>query len=114
MARVVLVSEKGERLLDTLVKPQTEEVAIKSGIKTQLFKLSKEKGAPIEIVREYVVHLISGKQVIGYHLPQKMADFGLLDLIVSKEGVGSATKVKRAWGECFDVAKIFNANNAAQ
>ena len=54
-----------------------------------------------------MVHLIAGKQIIGYHLPQKMADFGLLDLTVG-------SNEKRTWGECFDVAKIFNANNAAQ
>ena len=72
-----------------------------------MFKLSKEKGPEIEVIREYVVHLIAGKQIIGYHLPQKMADFGLLDLTVG-------SNEKRTWGECFDVAKIFNANNAAQ
>lgn len=40
VARVVLVNERGERILDTLVAPQKEEVALKAGLKSQLFKLS--------------------------------------------------------------------------
>lgn len=79
IARVVLVNEQGERILDTLILPQIEDVALKAGLKNQLFKLSKEKGAPIEVVREYVSNIIKGKALIGYHLPQKMSDFGLLN-----------------------------------
>ena len=34
VARVVLVDDQGQVLLDTLVKPQVENVALKAGIKT--------------------------------------------------------------------------------
>lgn len=34
VARVVLVNERGERILDTLILPQTEEVALKAGLKS--------------------------------------------------------------------------------
>lgn len=33
IARVVLVNEQGERVLDTLILPQIEDVALKAGLK---------------------------------------------------------------------------------
>ena len=33
----------------------------------------------IDVVRERVFRIIKGKKLVGYHLPQKMADFGLFD-----------------------------------
>jgi hypothetical protein len=65
-------------------------------------------------MRKLVVKLIQGKKLIGYHLPQKMADFGLLDVVTSKEGSGSETQLGKPWTAAFDIAKIFNATNAAQ
>ena len=32
----------------------------------------------IEAVRERVLSIIKGKKLVGYHLPQKIADLGLL------------------------------------
>jgi hypothetical protein len=34
VARVVLVNERGERILDTLIAPQIQDVAIKAGLKS--------------------------------------------------------------------------------
>ena len=78
IARVVIVNDKGQRILDTLVKPQTTELALKPGIKSQMFKLSQMRAEHIDVVRERVLSLIKGKKLVGYHLPQKIADLGLL------------------------------------
>ena len=34
IARVVIVNEHGHRVLDTYIKPQTEDLAVKAGIKS--------------------------------------------------------------------------------
>ena len=34
IARVVLVNSEGQRVMDTLVKPQTTEIALKPGLKS--------------------------------------------------------------------------------
>ena len=75
----MIVNERGERVLDTFIKPQNDELAVKSGIKSQLFKFSRAKAETIDVVRERVFKIIRGKKLVGYHLPQKMADFGLFD-----------------------------------
>jgi len=80
IARVVLVNEEGKLVLDTYIKPQAEELAVKPGIKSQLFKFSKCRAETLDVVRERVLKMIRGKHLVGYHLPQKMADFGLFDL----------------------------------
>lgn len=69
IARVVIVNERGERVLDTFIKPQLDEIVVKTGIKSQLYKLSKLRGEPIEVVRERVFEIIRGKKLVGYHLP---------------------------------------------
>ena len=78
IARVVIVNDKGQRVLDTLVKPQTTEIALKPGVKTQMLKLSELRAEHVDVVRERVLSLIKGKKVVGYHLPQKIADLGLM------------------------------------
>jgi hypothetical protein len=79
VSRVVLVNSKGERLLDTYIKPQHPDCLLKQGIKSSLFNYSKAKAQPIEAVRERFLAIIKGKTLVGYHLPQKIADFGLLN-----------------------------------
>jgi len=36
-------------------------------------------------VRARVLELIKGKKVVGYHLPQKLADFGILNKVASEQ-----------------------------
>ena len=43
-----------------------------------MFKLSQMRAEHIEAVRDRVLTLIRGKKLVGYHLPQKIADLGLL------------------------------------
>lgn len=59
------------------------------------------------MVREVVSNIIRGKALIGYHLPQKMSDFGLLT--TDKESSGG-----HLWDKAFDIAKIFNATDSSQ
>lgn len=81
--RVVLVNEKGQRVLDTLIKPQYQDLALKGGMRQDLHRISKAKAETIDTVRERVLDLIKGKKVVGYHLPQKLADFGILNKVAS-------------------------------
>jgi len=104
VARVVLVGDGGQVLLDTLVKPQIENVALKAGIKTQLFKLSKEKGPTLELIRDFILQLVAGKKVIGYQLPQKMTTLGFFD----------SRLTKKSWTDCFDIANAFDVGNSSQ
>jgi len=62
-------------------------------------------------VREYVATLIRGKQLIGYHLPQKMADFGLLNSVAGGSMLDGRAHI---WEKAFDIAKIFNATDSSQ
>jgi len=123
-------------VLDTFIKPQTDELAVKVGIKSQIFKYSKMRAETLDVVRERVLRIVKGKKLVGYHLPQKMADFGLFDgevvlgdrtntiqeeLDIS-EAVPNALSPKKApvtsekqkafqrleIGEAYDMAKIFN------
>lgn len=78
-----MVNEKGQRVLDTLIKPQYQDLALKGGLRHDLHRIAKAKAESIEIVRERVLDLIKGKKVVGYHLPQKLADFGILNKVAS-------------------------------
>ena len=119
------------------------EIALKNGVKSQMFKLSELRAEHIDVVRERVLTLIKGKKLIGYHLPQKIADLGLLGELDEKP----ETQVKQAetdpsvpnalqdsekatFGmpvekpdkkktvlqitEAYDMAKVFNAQLSAQ
>jgi hypothetical protein len=97
--RVVLVNEQGERVLDTLVAPQVSDVACKGGTKTALLNYAQLKAEKLEVVRSRVIELVRGKSLVGYHLPQKMADLGLLSADIGGMPL-------------YDVAKIFNAEES--
>jgi len=75
----VVVNEAGECVIDTFIKPQRDDLAVKPGIKSQLFKFSKCRAEPLGVVRDRILRIIKGKHLVGYHLPQKMADFGFFD-----------------------------------
>ena len=69
IARVVIVNEEGKTVLDTFVKPQCDELAVKAGIKSTLYKFSKLRAEELSVVRERVLKIIKGKHLVGYHLP---------------------------------------------
>jgi hypothetical protein len=64
ISRVVIVNERGERVLDTLVAPQTKDVNVKGGKKAVLFKFAELKAEKYEVVKQRVVELINGKCLI--------------------------------------------------
>ena len=80
--RIVLVDDQGNRVLDTLVKPEVlgakEKYVIKEGLKTKLCQLATEKGPSLETVVKVIKFLVRDKPLCGYHLPIKLADLGLM------------------------------------
>ena len=65
--RVVLVNERGERVLDTLVAPQVKNVSVK-GARLALLKYAELKAESYECVKGRLLKLISGKHLVGYLL----------------------------------------------
>lgn len=57
-----------------------------------------------------MTELIKGKHLVGYHLPQKMADFGLLDSFKASD----STQIPVVWDKAFDIAKIFNPKGSSE
>ena len=122
--RVVLVNEQGERVLDTLVRPQFEDLMLKPGLRRQIQDRAKLDGESIESVRKRVLSLVSGKKLVGYHLPQRLADFGILKIKKSKQTNRSSDTDTRSnssnepeettFKELFDFAKIFNQKTEGQ
>ena len=109
VSRVALVNEKGQRVLDTLVKPQElqegESLVIKEGLKTELMKLGQEQGPTLELIRELITDLVKDKKVMGYHLPNKLNDLGMLKEF-PKNGLLQENM--------HDIAKIFNTDATKQ
>lgn len=90
----MLVNEKGQRVLDTMIKPQHPELNLKAGLRQTLNAIAEKKAEPIDKVRQRVLQLIKGKKVVGYHLPQKLADFGILYSVASLKQSLSPEKEK--------------------
>lgn len=82
VTRVVLVNERGQRVLDSLVRPVElpgeEKYVAKAGIKVQLLELAKARGPAIGDVTAAINYIIRDKKLVAYHLPLKMADLGML------------------------------------
>ena len=81
--RIVLVDDHGNRVLDTLVKPEQlglgEKYVIREGLKTKLCQLADDKGPSLETVIKVIKFLVKDKPLCGYHLPMKLADLGILN-----------------------------------
>ena len=103
MSRVVLFSNTGHRVLDTIVKPEDlepgEELVLKEGLKTDLMHLGREKGPSLSLIKELITDMIMDKKVVGYHLPNKLNDIGIM-----KEFPKNGLMITNM----FDIAKIFN------
>ena len=85
IARVCLVDFEGVRVLDTLVAPEpfsdpSVKLVMKDGIKRKLYELAKAKAPPLQEVREALKFFIASRKVVGYHLPMKLTDVGLLGI----------------------------------
>lgn len=92
----MLVNEKCERVIDTLVAPQVEDVACKGGMKQALLKYAELKAESYDTVKARIMNLVDGKSIVAYHLPQKMSDLGMLNAAIGNKPL-------------YDVAKLFNS-----
>lgn len=88
--RVVLINDRGDRVLDTLVRPiefpEGCKINAKDGMKTKLFKLAAEIGPTLEEVAEVVANLVKGKPFVGYHQAMKCTDMGYWDPAIALGG----------------------------
>lgn len=101
ITRIVIVNERGERLLDTLVAPQEKNVPVKGGTKMALFKYSEARAESLEKVMKRVRQLVKGKFLVAYHLPMKVADLKLNLQELGQSTIGSGMSH-------IDVAKLFS------
>jgi len=81
------------------VAPQVTDVAIKGGMKQALLKYAELKAESYQSVKARILSLIQGKSIVGYHLPQKMSDLGLLNAQIGDKPL-------------YDCAKLFNSSEA--
>lgn len=76
--RVVVKNERGERVLDTLVKPP--EDAVNLGKKTQAtYELALLKAPTLEVIQKYLTEMFAKRTVIGYHILMKLEDLGIAE-----------------------------------
>lgn len=88
ITRVVLVTENGDRVLDTLVSPPTmlkdcstaakQRLVFKDQVKTKMVALASEVGPQISDITKVLVKLLEGKKVVAYHLPIRLQDVGIV------------------------------------
>jgi hypothetical protein len=90
ITRVCLVTETGDRVLDTLVQPPSHhltedgkcDLIFKEQIKTKLLQLAADCGPSITQVTKSLVKLMEGKKIVGYHLPIILKDVGIVSNVL--------------------------------
>ena len=68
--------------------PAEEKYIAKDGIKAQLLKLAKARGPKSAEIIEAINYIIRDKKLVGYHLPMKMADFGMIGQMQQRSAEG--------------------------
>ena len=101
LCRIVVKNERGETVLDTLVKPPNE---INAGAKNhEVYAYSVARAPEYQgVVKEYLKQIFSGRILIGYHIDMKLADLELIEFLGPKNLMPNKT--------LFDCAKMFNSN----
>ena len=93
--RVVLVNERGDRILDTLVRPTNFpegcQVQARDGLKSKVFQLAAELGPSLETVAEVIANIVKDKPFVGYHQTNKLTDIGYWDPAIA---IGDKTNKK--------------------
>jgi hypothetical protein len=84
--RACLTNQDGDRLLDTLIAPPDLPKGVnvtqpKEGIKKRMIGLAKEIGPTVKDVAHVICHFVKGKMLTGYHVPMKLQDLGLMNVI---------------------------------
>lgn len=72
------MNECGQRVLDTLIRPQYADLVLKPGLRSLIQERASKEAESIETVRERVLALIAGKRVVGYNVTQRLSDLGIL------------------------------------
>ena len=88
-------NERGERILDTLIK--ADEPGLQIGAKAKLVHEFGILRAPsLETVQRYLIEIFKERTVVGYHIDMKLGDIGIYDQLKS--------------ATLHDCAKMFNPN----
>jgi hypothetical protein len=100
LCRVVVKNERGERIIDTLIKSDDTGVVV-SQEKKLVREFSLKYGPTLSEVSAYLAEIFRGDRVlIGYHIEMILCDLELENEIV-----------RRTHNETiYDVAKMFNQN----
>lgn len=92
--RVVLVNDRGDRVLDTLVRqnkyPEHCKLNIKDGLKQKMFRLAEDLAPSLETVAEVIANIVKDKPVAGYHLTMKLTDIGYWEKAIAIGGTVTA------------------------
>ena len=85
-ARVVLVNDRGEIVLDSMIRVEDSMmVMVKPGKKTAILEDAKARGPSPDLVRKKVLELIAGKKLVGYGLKAKLLELGIYSRIPIQE-----------------------------
>lgn len=73
---MVVKNERGERVLDTLIKNEGPKPNIGKQ-NSVMYELGQMKAPTLDRVRLYLMDLFKGRTVVGYHLLMKCDDLGI-------------------------------------
>ena len=60
---------------------------MKDGLKSHLFEIAQKYGPKLEEVLELISFLVNGKVLVGYNLPMKLTNLGLIGLKIPESTV---------------------------
>ena len=67
-------------MLDTLIRPQHPDLMLKSGLRRQMVERALQDAESLDTVKQRILELARGKNLVGYHLPMRLENLGLLKL----------------------------------
>lgn len=95
----MIKNERGERVLDTLVKADDPSLQISSENK-KIRDFSVNCAPSLDQVKEYLVKLFKGTTIVGYHIQMKLDDLELyMDVTHDKDSL---------YERLYDCSKMFN------
>lgn len=74
----MLTNERGQRVLDTQIRLVNPSPSQNRQQAQHLLKQGQNLDPPdVETVRKLVIHLLRGRRVVGYHVPQKLKELNI-------------------------------------
>ncbi len=92
---MVVKNDRGERVLDTLVKADDPHLSIGSKNR-QVYLFSLQRAPTFPQVQSYLREILKDRKIVGYHTEMKMEDLGLLSEL--------------SLDNLYDCSKMFNDN----